>query len=220
VIEKSKQSGFTTLALAAAGYTIDVEPCDLFLIEPTDSSLGDFISLKLQPTIDGTPALAKKVAPQVARSGKGSTTTLKRFPGGTLLLATANSSAELRGKTRKKIIRDEAAEYPKDLSGQGSPHDMITGAYETFLVGGEWKDLWISTPTIAGDCAISEEFLKGDRRYWFVKCPGCEKALSFDYDLKFPFRKDVSAQGALCCAVLRLDHRKLAAHAARAIGRG
>lgn len=201
VIRKSKQAGFTTLAIAAVGFTIDVQPCDLFLIEPTSESLAEFVSLKLQPTIDGSAPLKKKVHKQVSRSGKGSTQFVKRFAGGTLLMSIATSSAALRGKTRKKVIRDEASEYARDLAKQGSPHEMISGSYETFLASGNYKDLWISTPTNKGQCWISEEFEKGDQRYWHVPCPGCGHEFvldlkNFKYESAYPYKAHFAAP---CC---------------------
>jgi hypothetical protein len=53
---------------------------------------------KLNPAIENTPALKAKVKPQVSRSGEGSTTYLKRYPGGSMALAIANSTADLRSK--------------------------------------------------------------------------------------------------------------------------
>ncbi|MFN3656819.1 MAG: phage terminase large subunit family protein [Pseudolabrys sp.] len=184
-IRKSKQSGFSTAAIILSGYTAAQEPCDLFLIEPTDSSLRDFIDEKLQPTVDGSPAFAAALRPQVSRSGKGSTTYTKRFKGGSLLLATASSTAELRGKTRRKVIEDEASEYAADLEGQGSPHDMITGAYETFLKAGTWKHLKISTPVVKGECDIDAEFEAGDQRHWHHVCPNCRAPFHFKFDRKY-----------------------------------
>lgn len=209
VFRKSKQIGASTMAIAAAGYCMDVEPADVFLIEPTDANLSDFVSLKLQPTIDNSPALAAKVSKQVARSSKGSTAFLKKYPGGSLLMAIATSSADLRGKTRKKVIRDEASDYPEDLAGQGSPHDMISGAYESFLTRGDWKDFWISTPVIKGACAIDAEYEKGDQRLWHVKCPGCLEEFAFRWDLKhFKFKESFPYQAhyiAPCCGTI-IEH--------------
>jgi phage terminase large subunit GpA-like protein len=176
VVRKSKQTGFTTLAIAACGYTADVEPCDVFLIEPTQENLSDFVGEKLQRAIDGSKTLQKKIRGQTSRSNKGSTTYSKRYAGGSLLMGIATSTADLRGKTRKKVIRDEASEYPDDLGGQGSPHDMITGAYESFLASGDYKDLSISTPVVKGACYIDREFEAGDQRFWHVRCPHCCKA--------------------------------------------
>lgn len=179
VVRKSKQTGFTTLAIAACGYTAVVEPCDVFLIEPTSENLSDFVAEKLQRAIDGSPALKRKIRAQTSRSGKGSTTYSKRYPGGSLLMGIATSTADLRGKTRKKVIRDEASEYPDDLGGQGSPHDMIAGAYESFLANGDWKDLSISTPVAKGACYIDAEFEAGDQRFWHVRCPDCTEEFFF-----------------------------------------
>src|SRR4051794_35502001 len=39
-VRKSKQTGFTTAAIVCCGYTAEVEPCDVFLIEPTSESLS------------------------------------------------------------------------------------------------------------------------------------------------------------------------------------
>ena len=58
----------------AIGHTIDIEPCDQMIVQPTDGALTDFNSKKLQIAIDHSPSLARKVAPQTARSGKASTT--------------------------------------------------------------------------------------------------------------------------------------------------
>lgn len=183
-VRKSKQTGFSTAAIILAGYTAVAEPCDLFLIEPTDSNLRDFIDDKLQLTIEASPVFANALKPQVSRSGKGSTTYTKRFAGGSLLMATASSTSELRGKTRRKVIRDEASEYKADLDGQGSPHDMISGAYESFLKAGDWKDLEISTPVVKGECHIDAAFEAGDQRYWHHVCPGCQAKFYFKFDLK------------------------------------
>lgn len=181
VTRKSKQVGASEMGICVIGYSIDVEPADLFLVEPTDANLKEFTQLKLNPTIEASPSLKAKVREQRSRSGKGSTGKIKRFPGGNLLTAIATSSADLRGKTRKKVIRDEVTEYPEDLGGQGSPHDMITGSYETFLASADYKDWWISTPGIKGACAISAEFEGGDQRYWHVRCPHCcDEALTPD----------------------------------------
>lgn len=203
VVRKSKQTGFTTLAMAACGFTADVEPCDVFLIEPTQENLSDFVGEKLQRAIEGSPALQRKIRTQTSRSNKGSTTYSKRFTGGSLLMGIATSTADLRGKTRKKVIEDESSEYPDDLGGQGSPHDMIAGAYESFLASGDWKHLKISTPVVKGACHIDSEFEAGDRRYWHVRCPHCPEEFYFTpHPDRFCFNKTYPYEAhyvAPCC---------------------
>lgn len=212
VIRKSTQTGFTLLAIAAVGFTVDVQPCDMMLIEPTDSALTDFNGEKLQRAIDASPTLKTKVRPQASRSGKGSTTYSKRYAGGSLILAIATSTADLRGKTRKKVIKDEASEYPADLDGQGSPHKMIEARYESFLATGDWKELNISTPVIKGACYIDAEFEAGDQRFWHVPCPGCSEEFVFRFDRKhfifndeFPYNAHYVAP---CCGTVIEAHDK------------
>ena len=68
-----------------------------------------------------TEGLRKLVRDQTSRSGEGSTALAKRFPGGSLKLAIANSAADLRSSTIRKAFLDEIDEYPDDLDGQGDP---------------------------------------------------------------------------------------------------
>jgi phage terminase large subunit GpA-like protein len=89
------------MAIAIVGSTIDTDPSGgILLVQPTDGALADFIADKLNPAIEQSPALKAKVKPQVSRSGEGSTTYLKRYPGGSMALAIANSTADLRSKTK------------------------------------------------------------------------------------------------------------------------
>jgi len=208
VCKKSAQSGFTLLAIAAIGHMIDCEPCRVMLVQPTGSALTDFNREKLQPAIDGTAPLAKKVRPQTSRSGRGSTTYSKKYPGGSLTLAIATSTADLRGKTVRKVIKDEASEYPEDLDGQGSPHQMIAARYESFQATQDFKEISISTPVVKGACYIDAEFDAGDQRYWHVPCPNCGTEFVFTFGPCFRFRPEHphDAHYVPPCCNKRIDH--------------
>ena len=82
------------------------------IVQPTDGSLSEFNSKKLQPCLEETKATAQRVAKQTSRSASGSTTYEKRFGRYTLTLALASSSADLRSKTIQKAFLDECDEYP------------------------------------------------------------------------------------------------------------
>lgn len=186
-VMKSAQTGFTTLLLAAVGHTIDADPADMMLVQPTDGALSDFNSKKLQLALEKTPSLAAKVAPQTARSGKASTTYEKKFGDYSLTLAIASSSADLRSKSVKKALLDEIDEYPDDLDGQGSPFDMIEARQESFLKEGTWKRANISTPTIKGGSHIERKYAASDKRRWHVACPHCRKADGSASEFVFEF---------------------------------
>ncbi len=205
VIRKSAQTGFSLMAICAAGFTVDREPCRLMIVQPTDGALSDFNREKLQPAIEHSPLLRRKVRAQTSRSSQGSTTYSKRFPGGSITLAIANSTADLRSKTIKKVIKDEASEYPADLDGQGSPHDMIEARYESFRATADWKELNISTPTIKGACYTDAEFEAGDQRLWHVPCPGCGAEFVFEFGKNFRFERKYPYNAhyiAPCCGTI------------------
>jgi phage terminase large subunit GpA-like protein len=206
VIRKAAQTGFSIMAICGVGHSIACDPQGgVLLVQPTQDALDKFIRDKLTPTIEATTALKAKVASQIARSGAGSTTYNKRYPGGSLQLVIANSAAGLRSITKKRRIKDEASEYPHDLDGQGSPHAMIEARGEAFLASGDWKETNISTPTIVGECYISEQFERGDKRYWHVDCPGCGEPFVFHFDLNFQFNDTYPYKAhyvAPCCGTV------------------
>lgn len=188
---KSAQTGFTTLLLAAIGHTIDRDPADMMVVQPTDGALTDFNSKKLQPCLDKTDPTARLVARQTSRTGLGSTTYEKRFRGDfSLTLALASSSADLRSKTVKKVFCDEIDEYPEDLDGQGSPFDMIEARQESFLKDGTWKRFSISTPTVKGASHIERKWEASDKRRWHVRCPHCAQEFVFEFGPHFHFDRE------------------------------
>lgn len=214
VVRKSTQSGFTLLGIAFVGHSIDTDPCRMMVVQPTDSALTEFISEKLGVAIENSPTLRRKVRGQTSRSGKGSTAYTKRYPGGSLTLAIATSTADLRSKTVKKVFKDEASEYPPDLDEQGSPHAMIEARYESFLRTGDWKELDVSTPVLKGECYIDAEFEKGDQRYWHIACPGCSSPVRFEFDRRFFRFNDAYPYEAHyvtpCCGSVIEGHEKYA----------
>ncbi len=121
------QTAFTTMLLCAIGHSIDRDPCDMAVVQPTEAALIKFNSTKLNRLIEMTEPLGGrngrggKVYPQTSRSSRGSTTNEKRFPRGALNLLLASSPSQLRMLTVKKVFCDEVDEYDDDLEGQGDP---------------------------------------------------------------------------------------------------
>jgi phage terminase large subunit GpA-like protein len=210
-VMKSAQTGFTTLLIAAIGHAIDLDPCRMMVIQPTDSALAEFNREKLQPAIEQSAALRAKVKPQTSRSGEGSTTYSKKYPGGSLTMAIGSSGADLRSKTIRKMFRDEIDEWPDDLDGQGDPLDLSRSRLDSFLAQGDWKLADVSTPTVKGASKIERRYEDGDRRRWHVPCPHCGDEFVFEYgpnfrhEAAFPFQAHYVAP---CCgAILRSGER-------------
>jgi phage terminase large subunit GpA-like protein len=201
VVRKSAQTGLTTVMIGWMGSAIVSAPCRMMIVMPTIEALGEFATEKLTPAINETPALRAVVAPQTSRSGEGSTATRKKFPGGSLVLANANSASDLSSKTIKYVGCDEVDRWPEELPGQGDPMELVDARYMAFRATGDWKKFQISTPTVEGSSRIDDAFQQGDQRYWHVECPGCSEMIRLEFrNLKFnrtkPFRAHYVAQ---CC---------------------
>ena len=190
-VMKCTQSAFTTMLQCAIAYSIDRDPCDMMVVQPTDGALADFNSTKLNRLIEKTEILGGrngkggKIYPQTSRSAAGSTTYEKKYPGGALNLALASSPAQLRLKTIKKAFCDEIDEYEDDLEGQGDPLKLIAGRQMSFLASGTWKRAYVSTPTVKGTSKIEEIFESGDQRRWHVLCPHCATRFVFEWHAPF-----------------------------------
>lgn len=212
-IRKSAQTGFTTMLLAAAAYIIDRDPCRAMIVQPTSGALADFNKDKLTPTLEQSPVLAAKIKSQTSRSGDASTVTSKRFQGGSITLAIANSAADLRSKTVKVALCDEIDEYPDDLDGQGDPMAMIEARQESFLMSGEWLRVYVSTPTIKAASRIDAQWERSDKRYWHMPCPGCGEMFRFEFDRKhFRFKADWPHEAHYatpCCGTVIEDADKV-----------
>lgn len=191
-VHKSAQVGLTEAMIAWIGSVIDCTPAKAMVVFPTIQGAQDFNREKLQPTLDQTSVLTKKVSEAATRSKKSSTALSKRFPGGSLTLTGANSSADLRSKTIKYMVCDEIDDWPLDLDGQGDPMEMVDARQIAFHATGDYKKFEASTPTIKGISRIDAAFEEGDQRYWHCPCPHCGEfqVLEFggpdnDYGLKF-----------------------------------
>lgn len=180
-VRKSAQVGFTNIGIVWIGSIIDQTPARAMVVFPTLSSVQDFNREKLNPTIEATPTLARKVSETRSRSLRASTALSKRYPGGMLTLTGANSAADLRSKTTKFQFRDEIDEWPVDLDGQGDPYAMADARLIAFHATADYKVLEGSTPTIRGASRVDQRFEAGDQRYYHVRCPHCgdEQRLEF-----------------------------------------
>lgn len=183
-LRKSAQVGATQVGISWLSVSMVVSPCRMMTIFPTITSVQDFNREKLQPTIDATEILRRRVHDTSSRSSRGSTALSKSFPGGSLTLTGANSTADLRSKTVKKQHRDEIDDWVLDLDGQGDPMEMVEARMISFHAAGDYMVLETSTPTIKGSSRIDDSFEAGDQRYWTVTCPHCstEQILEFGSD--------------------------------------
>ena len=172
VSKASAQSAKTEAGVNLIGALIDQAPAPILVVLPTIEEAGKFNKLKLQPTIDATPALAAKVLPPNSRDEQSSTAFFKRFRGGYLALTGANSSSGLQMVSARVLVATEISEYPAEADDRGDPLELAEARLTAWLSRGV-KIYYDSTPSLAGACRISAKYEASDQRRFYVPCPSC-----------------------------------------------
>lgn len=198
VFAKGVQIGATASGIIAMLAYVATDPCPMMYILPTIAIAEDFSKDKLQPMIDGCAILKGKILDPRSRDS-GNTIRGKRFPGGSINLAGANSAASLRSKTIKFLTADEIDAYPRNLDKEGSPLTLAEKRQATY---GKQAKLYIpSTPTVEKASAIWSEFEATDQRYYHVPCPVCGVAAPLVFtQLRWPEgRPDLATHECVHC---------------------
>ena len=170
VMMTSARVGKTSVLENVLGYLMANDPTPVGVYFPGDDDAEDFSNSNLQPMIDETPDLRRRFIRAIGNKG-GSTTTQKLFPGGRIDLLSFNNKNDLRARTYRVVLIDEADEAQANLAGQGDPVALAEKRTATAQVG---RKIGIfSTPTISGQSVIERQFLQGDQRRYYVPCPHC-----------------------------------------------
>lgn len=111
VIMSSAQVGKTELILNTIGYYVDYDPAPILVVQPTLDMAQAFSKDRLAPMIRDTPALTDKVKDSKSRDS-GNTILHKKFPGGHITMAGANSPASLASRPIRIVLMDETDRYP------------------------------------------------------------------------------------------------------------
>ncbi|SNB69693.1 Phage terminase, large subunit GpA [Rhodoblastus acidophilus] len=171
VFMKGAQTGGTEAGLNAIGYWIAHAPGIILTVWPSLDMVRRNSRTRIEPLIEGTPALRSKIAPARAKD-PGNTLSQKEFTGGSLVMTGANSATGLRSLPARYLVMDEVDAFPADADGEGDPVALAVQRTVTFR--GRRKILMISTPTDSGVSRIEKAFIESDQRRYFVPCPHCQ----------------------------------------------
>ncbi len=181
---KAAQIAGSEAGINAIGCAIDKTPAPIIVVLPTLDEGKKYVKVKLQPTIDETPALRAKVREQKSRDEDGSTTSFKKFRGGFVQVTGANSSRGLKMVSARLAILEEVTEFPFDVDNQGDPVDLTLKRLTAWA--GREKVFYNSTPGIKGMCRVTAKFEASDQRHYHVPCPHCGELQPLQWDrLKF-----------------------------------
>jgi phage terminase large subunit GpA-like protein len=175
VLKLAAQLEKTESILNAIGYFADLDPGPMMYVLPNEKLARSYSRTRLQPMITATPALRSKFSDQRSRDGNNNVLE-KSFPGGFLVMASAESPAELAGRPIRVLLMDEIDRM--NNSREGDPVELALKRTTTF-----WnkKIILVSTPTVEGQSRIENEFQEGTMERWLVPCPSCghEQVLSY-----------------------------------------
>lgn len=208
-VRKSAQTGVTIAGIALIGSYIDQAPNRFGIALPTIDLVQEFNREKLGPVIEQTPALRRNVKAQTSRTATGSTTTSKKFAGGSLALINANSAPDLKMRTIKVGVGDEVDAWADSLGDEGDPLDLYRDRFISFHATGDWRLLVLSTPTLLGGSRIDGLFKAGDQRFWHLPCPGCGDLIVLEFKhLKFNRKPPYEAHYVAPCCGRPIEHNE------------
>jgi phage terminase large subunit GpA-like protein len=171
----ASQLGKTEAILNAIGYFACNHPAPMMYVLPTEKLAKSYSTTRLQPMITATPVLRSKFSDQRSRDGSNNKIE-KSFPGGYIVMASAESPAELAGRPIKILMMDEIDRM--NNSREGDPVELALKRQTTYF---DRTTILVSTPTIEGASRIHNEFTEGTQEQWLVPCPNCDhpQILSF-----------------------------------------
>ncbi len=167
----SSQVGKTEIINNIAAYFIDQDPSPILLVQPT-LLIGEAWSKdRLTPMVRDTPALSNLIKTERKRDGEN-TILHKKFPGGHITVAGANSPASLSSRPIRIVLLDEVDRYPFSAGVEGDPVNLARARAKNF-----WnrKIVMSSTPTIKGESRIDAAYESSDQRKFYVPCPHCDE---------------------------------------------
>lgn len=204
--KKSAQIGGTEAGVNLLGQVMAETPATVLVLLPSQADVKDYVSIKLQPMIDATPAVAARVR-QIRRArAEASTRTFKKFPGGYLQIQGANSSKGLQMRTFRVVVAEEISEYPWDVDGRGDPLELAEA--RTIAESERSKIFYNSTPALDGACRVSARYDESSGGRFRVPCPHCAapQALEFDRLHWTPGKPETAAYACIACGVL-IEHK-------------
>lgn len=165
----ASQVGKSEILLCGMGYFADYDPCPMLFVQPTIDDAEKFSDTRIAPMIRDTAALQARFGSPKARDGTNKLT-LKRFPGGMLKLAGANSPSGLASQPVRVVFNDEVDRYPDSAGDEGDPVQLSERRTSTF-----WnrKLVRVSSPGRLGESRIAKLYEASSQGERHLPCPRC-----------------------------------------------
>lgn len=169
IVMSAAQIGKSDIMNNVIGRYAHLAPAPIMMIQPTIDMAQDYSKSRIAPMISDTKVLRSVF--REAKSRESSNTILsKLFLGGRLIMGGANSPAGLASRPIKILLADEVDRFPSSAGTEGDPIDLAAKRMTTFW---DRRMGLFSTPTIAGESRIEDEYQEGSQEEWQHKCPNC-----------------------------------------------
>jgi phage terminase large subunit GpA-like protein len=161
----ASQTTKSTCLENAIAYRICRQPTPIVVVQPKIDAAEAWAKERLVPMIAATPALRERV-----RLGRSTDSTLryKRFPGGFVYVASAQSATELASRSAPFVLVDECDRM--EMLSEGSPVEIVARRQGAADVG---TLVLTSTPRNADDTVIWPYLEGGTFELYHVPCPHC-----------------------------------------------
>jgi phage terminase large subunit GpA-like protein len=203
--DEVRAKAFTTLLQISIGHSIDRDPCDMMVVQPTDSALTDFNSQKLGRAIEGTAdpqeqgAAAGRPIRYRLDDVRKEVRRRRAFP----LPGDVDSGSALEDDQESLLRRDRRISGRSERAGRPARHDQ--GAADFSFCAPAPGSAPISRRRRSRAPRRSRsKFEAGDQRRWTMTCPHCgdrglrfeEASENFVYNLEPPYNAHYVAP---CC---------------------
>jgi phage terminase large subunit GpA-like protein len=169
VLMWGSQLGKSEIISNIISFHAHLDPSPILCVQPTLEIATSWSTDRLAPMIRDTPVLRNVFGDPKARDSNN-TKLYKKFTGGFITVAGANSPASLAARPIRVLALDEVDRYPASAGTEGDPVLLAQKRTETFFNS---VQILTSTPTLKHLSRIESEFQLTDQRRWFCPCPHC-----------------------------------------------
>lgn len=167
-VQKSARVGYSTLLVGMIGAYVHNEPAPVLCVLPTESDARAFVVDSIEPIFAATPVLRGKLGAETDESGRN-TLLHRRFAGGSLSIVASRAPRNLRARTARILIIDEADAM--ETTAEGSPIKLAEMRTQTFA---DRKIVMGSTPVFEETSHVIRAYAESDQRIFEVVPPCCE----------------------------------------------
>ena len=199
------QFGKSEMEMNIVGYTMMENPMPIIVALPSEVSLNKLIDQKINPLIDETPALQNVLVSLNSRE-TSNRRTFKDFEGGQLYIEHAGAPVRLKSTSAGMVLADEFSSFANELKSGDDPEDMLDGRTTTYMRAKRFK---VGTPETVGNCRLTDQWDKSDKRRFHVACPDCGHAQPLVW-AGLQWTEDLSDVWYCCraCASVIREHQK------------